>query len=366
MASKKTQPKPKDIEFDDLVVNLCFHPVKDLIAIGSINGDVSLYSYSTEGENKLEKTFNHHKKSCRALRFSQNGENLLTASKDKSIKCSDVETGKIKNKFKSAHESAIYSMVISDRNILATGDDDGKIKLWDLRKDKAIHEFKENEEYISDMAIDSSKRTLLSTSGEGTLTAFDMRKRKMTIQSEVFDSELQCLTVVKGERKVVCGTGDGALSLFNWNEWGLNSDLFPGHPDSVECITAYNRNIVCTGSGDGIIRAVNILPNSFMGVIGEHDGFPIEGIDLTHDKTLLASCSHDQCVKFWNIQNLENLKINKKKVVKYKSKKLFSRDENFFADINKDVTQEDDEEEKDGDDDDEDESDDDDSDSDSD
>ncbi|ESO93771.1 hypothetical protein LOTGIDRAFT_182189 [Lottia gigantea] len=344
MASKKPANKPNDIEFDDLVVNVCYHPSKDLIAIGSINGDVDLYTYKIDGENKLENTYKHHKKSCRALKFNPSGNCLITASKDKSIKCCDLDTGQLKNKIKAAHESPIYCLLVSDENIIATGDDDGRIKVWDLRKSKSICEFKENDEYISDMVVDSSKRTLLSTSGEGTLTAFDIRKRRMTVQSEVFDSELQCLAIVKGERKVVCGSGDGALNIFNWNEWGLNSDLFPGHTDAVDCLVPINRNIVCTGSSDGIIRGVNILPNSFMGIIGEHDGFPIEGLSLSHDRCLLASCSHDQCVKFWNIEKLEKLKINKKRVTKYKTKKLFSRDENFFADINKDVTQEEEEE----------------------
>lgn len=50
------------------------------------------------------------------------------------------------------------------------------------------------------------------------------------------------------------GDGDGGLNIFNWGEWGANSDRFPGHPSSVDCMVALNDNFVCTGSADGSVR----------------------------------------------------------------------------------------------------------------
>ena len=60
--------------------------------------------------------------------------------------------------------------------------------------------------------------------------------------------------VLQGEKKVVCGSGDGILYLFNWDEWGNMSDRFPGHPDSISCMTALSDDIILTGSSDGIVR----------------------------------------------------------------------------------------------------------------
>ncbi|RKP04399.1 hypothetical protein THASP1DRAFT_33842, partial [Thamnocephalis sphaerospora] len=45
-----------------------------------------------------------------------------------------------------------------------------------------------------------------------------------------------------------------------------------------------------------------ILPNKFIGCIGEHGTFPIERIKLTHDRQFLGSCSHDQTIRFWDVQ----------------------------------------------------------------
>ncbi|XP_064636952.1 WD repeat-containing protein 55-like isoform X2 [Lineus longissimus] len=282
-------------------------------------------------------TLNHHKKACRKLKFSTSGERLYTASKDKSLQIIDLNHGKVFHKFMKAHEAPIYSLLVIDDYQLVSGDDDGTVKVWDLRHKDAIMEFKENEEFISDLYIDQQKKILLATSGEGTLTAFNIRKKRMELQSESFDAELLSLAVVKRGNKVVCGTGEGVLSFFNWGEWGNISDRFPGHPMSIDCMVPITEDIICTGSMDGMIRAVNILPNRFIGVVGQHDGFPIENMCISQDKTLLASCSHDQKIKFWNLENVKKEKIDQtrkaKKSNKTKTLNTSAVNSNFFADL---------------------------------
>ncbi|XP_048774023.2 WD repeat-containing protein 55-like isoform X2 [Ostrea edulis] len=336
MATNKTHKanddKPKDLKFNDLVVDISFHPGRDVIAAGHIGGDVTIHTYSTTGENNELMTLEHHKKACRALRFSKDGIHLYTASKDKSIQVVDLNTGSVKQKIKAAHSSPIYCLQVTGENFLASGDDDGHIKLWDLRTKTAVMDMKENEDYISDMAIDDQQKMLLASSGDGTLTAFNVRRKRMELQSELFDSELLSLSIVKGNQKVLCGTSEGVVNIFNWGEWGNISDRFPGHPMSIDCMVPITKDIVCTGSSDGIVRAVHILPNRFLGVVGEHDEFPIENLSLSHDKIFLASCSHDQTVKFWKVDNLKREKVNTRKKAKKTNKpKYLAPKDDFFA-----------------------------------
>lgn len=328
---------PKDLNFSEIVVDIDCHPEKDVIAAGTIEGQVILHSYSCTGENSELMTFSEHKKSCRALQFSPKGEELHTASKDKSIHTLDLNTGSVKRKIKNAHESPIYSLLVTGENFLVTGDDDGHIKAWDLRMQKEAMDLKENDEFISDLAMDSQAKTLLATSGDGTLTVVNLRRKKLELQSELFDSEFLSLAIMKRGEKVVCGCGEGELNIFNWGQWGNISDRFPGHPMSVDCMVPISEDIVCTGSCDGMIRAVNILPNRFLGVVGEHTGdFPVENLALSRDKKFLASCSHDQKVKFWNIESVKKEKVNVKKKAKKSNKNKFlksSKQGDFFADL---------------------------------
>lgn len=62
------------------------------------------HTYSTTGENNELMNLEHHKKACRALKFSSDGIHLYTASKDKSIQVIDLNTGSVKQKLKGAHK----------------------------------------------------------------------------------------------------------------------------------------------------------------------------------------------------------------------------------------------------------------------
>lgn len=79
-------------------------------------------------------------------------------------------------------------------------------------------------------------------------------------------------------------------------------------------------------------RAVSILPNRFVGVVGEHGEFPIEQIRLSPDKNILASCSHDQKIKFWDVKHFKEMTSSEDIPSTTKSKKSAGT-ENFFEDL---------------------------------
>ena len=77
-----------------------------------------------------------------------------------------------------------------------------------------------------------------------------------------------------------------------------------GHPSSVDALVKYDADTVITGSSDGIIRVVNILPNRMLGVLGGSEDLPIERLALSHDRTRLASVSHENCLRLWDLSQL--------------------------------------------------------------
>jgi len=215
----------------------------------------------------------------------------------------DCNTGTLIYRNLNAHDYPIYSM-LNYENLLATGDDNGYIKAWDLRQQNCAFEFKENDDFISDMIINPEHNLLLATSGDGTLGVYDIRKGKLHSLSDTQDDELLSLAILKNGKKVVCGTQDGILDIFSWDKWADISDRFPGHPKSIDTIVKVDEDTIFTGSSDGLIRVVQIHPNKLLGVIGEHEEFPIERIRLSRDNKYLGSCSHDNTVKFWNVEYL--------------------------------------------------------------
>lgn len=51
---------------------------------------------------------------------------------------------------------------------------------------------------------------------------------------------------------------------------------------------------------------MHLYPHRFLGIVGHHDQeFPIEKLDVSRKGDLIASTSHDQKIRFWNIGYLE-------------------------------------------------------------
>lgn len=138
-------------------------------------------------------------------------------------------------------------------------------------------------------------------------------------------------------KKVVCGSSEGTIYLFNWNGFGATSDRFALRAESIDCMVPVTDSLLCTGSTDGVIRAVNILPNRVVGSVGQHAGEPVEELALSHCGRFLASSGHDQRLKFWDMAQLRSVVVDDYRRRKKKgrplqalSSKAWSTDD-FFA-----------------------------------
>ena len=87
-----------------------------------------------------------------------------------------------------------------------------------------------------------------------------------------------------------------------------------------------------------VFRAVSILPNRIIGTVGEHPGFPVEALSLSHCGQWLASCSHDQLVKFSDVREVLAQKVDgHKRLKRTEQRKVLSSkaaaELDFFGDL---------------------------------
>uniref|UniRef100_A0A6B2E9I3 WD repeat-containing protein 55 homolog n=1 Tax=Phlebotomus kandelakii TaxID=1109342 RepID=A0A6B2E9I3_9DIPT len=303
---KMPRNHPKDIQTEDFVTDLSFHPISDHLAVALITGDVLLYKYSLE-ENIIAETFELHTKACRDVEFSEDGDVLYSTSKDRSIMLTDVKTGKLKRYYDNAHETAIYCVRPINENLIATGDDDGHLKVWDLRTQDKVPLFSlhEVDDYISSIHSNDSKKILLMTSGDGYLTSISLGARKLYVQSEQYEEELTCMGLYRNDSKLVVGTSKGRMYSFNWGEFGYHCDVFNGPKTSTNAMLPITQRMGVLGCEDGLLRAVNTVPGRSLGVVGQHN-LAVETMDISNTGEIIASSSHDNDIRFWNIKYFED------------------------------------------------------------
>lgn len=76
-------------------------------------------------------------------------------------------------------------------------------------------------------------------------------------------------------------------------------DRIPGHPASVDAICALDADTVLTGSSDGLVRVVQVLPHKLLGVVADHGGLPVERI--TRKERWVVSIGHGPEARFTDV-----------------------------------------------------------------
>ncbi|KAJ7057066.1 WD40 repeat-like protein [Mycena amicta] len=276
-----------DIPVGAQIFDLVFHPTHPTVYTALLSGQVKAFQYGATS-HKAAFTLRPSKKSCRALTLDEAGGRLYAAGKAKAIHTIDTTTGKEIETRAGAHDDPINRIKLVTPWLLATGDDSGVIKLWDPRQPSAIRTHKQHFDYISDFLWLPDKQHLLATSGDGTLSVMDVRSTKPTpfAQSEDQEDELLSATTIKGYVHIL--SSDVLRSLFVFTGYGDCVDRVPGHPSSIDALCALppafiasssspgTENTVLTGSSDGLVRAVQILPTQLLGVVADHGDLPVE------------------------------------------------------------------------------------------
>nr|GMD24691.1 WD repeat-containing protein 55 [Ipomoea batatas] len=294
-----------EIDLEKLPFDLDFHPSDHLVATGLITGDLLLHRYTADSQPKRLFAVRAHTESCRAVRFINDGRTILTGSPDCSILATDVETGSEVARVENSHGAAVNRIVNLTETTIASGDDEGCVKVWDTRQNSCSNSFHVHEEYISDITFARDSMKLLATSGDGTLSVCNLRSNKVQTQSEFSEDELLSVVIMKNGRKVICGTQGGTLLLYSWGFFKDCSDRFVDlSPNSVDALLKLDEDRVITGSENGLISLVGILPNRVIQPIAEHSEYPVERLAFSYDKKFLGSISHDQTLKLWDLDEI--------------------------------------------------------------
>ncbi|GLC46097.1 hypothetical protein PLESTB_001033100 [Pleodorina starrii] len=256
--------------------------------------------------------------SCRACCFTSGGGAVLAGYADHVVRSYDVATGRLTAVFSGEHDAQLSRVFAcggtAAPHLFASGDEEGLVALWDTRVPAgggggAVSRYTQHTDYITDFALNGRAQALVVTSGDATLSVLDLRKngKALARSEDDNDDELLSCAVLKGGRKVVTGTQSGVLHLYSWGYFNDCSDRFPGHPESVQALVAFDEDTLLTGSSDGGVRVVGVLPNRLLGILGQHNGdFPVERLALSSDRRVLASTSHDAAVKLWDLAVLHD------------------------------------------------------------
>ena len=129
--------------------------------------------------------------------------------------------------------------------------------------------FEEHDGTIMDLKINEKGNMLLSSCNDGHLGVFDLRKGDLYAMSDNFEEDLTALVICKYQKKVLVSTSEGTINIFSWDWFGDCNDRIVGHPNSIDTMIMYDEDTIITGSEDGLIRVVSVLPNKIVAILSD-------------------------------------------------------------------------------------------------
>lgn len=254
--------------FADFVTEVRFSPEGDKLLTSGQDNNIKMWDLAKLKSRKADKapvlktTFRGHKGCVDSVSFSPDSSIIASASWDGTIRLWETETGKLKEVFK-AHNGHMHAVVfIAGGTKLLTCSDDRTAKIW-LATGKATGKpfklFMGHTGGVSSVAIDLASGDIIATaSGDKTAKLWDIQTEKVLFTLTGHDNWVSGVDFSPNGRTLATCSYDCLAKLWSV-ERGECLHTFSGHNDIVTCIAfAPDGSTIATGSRDCAVQVWDV------------------------------------------------------------------------------------------------------------
>jgi WD40 repeat protein/AAA+ ATPase superfamily predicted ATPase len=264
----------EDLKHDLQIATLKFSPNGDRLAVGAVDGSVSLWSVA-QGK-KIANCPKKHDKNVGAIDFDKDGKILASAGHDGKIILWNLENIPGINEHPAAHKGKILGIAFSqETGVLVSVSDDRTIKIWplDLKADweQEILEnsqlIKGSTKWIWSLTTHPQEPIFAAACDDGRVVILEQLKgEKLEKRTTLITDSVRTWAVAFHPKGKILATGgaDKNLKLWDWSAsppTQLDEDL-KGHDDPIRSI-AFSADadgkVIATASGDGTVRLWELI-----------------------------------------------------------------------------------------------------------
>ncbi|CAN5412375.1 hypothetical protein BH11PLA2_BH11PLA2_41660 [soil metagenome] len=198
----------------------------------------------------------NHANSVTALQFSTDGRLLLSASLDRTLRVTEIESEMILNVLLGQDNFILGASIHPDGHTLASADGDNLVRLWDLRDIESEHRWKGHDKSIYGVAFSPDGQSLASGSAEGTRIwnfTSEIPERKLP-----HDGGVKCLAYDPTGRFLAAGGENSVVKIWNVATGTLMHN-FTGHEKAVYSLSfSPDGKSLASAGGDGLAIVWNV------------------------------------------------------------------------------------------------------------
>ncbi|MCB8925159.1 MAG: hypothetical protein H6652_05985 [Ardenticatenaceae bacterium] len=281
----------------DAVWSATFSPDGERIVTASSDGTVRMWDLVG---NELA-VLSGHGGWVRSATFSPNGERIVTAT-DGTVRLWDQVGNELVVLSVNGVRSATFS---PDGEQIVTASRDGTARLWDLAGDE-LAVLNGHGDWVNSATFSPDGKQIMTASDDGTVRLWDLAGNELAMLSG-FGDLVNSATFSLDLERVVTANGDRTARL--WDLAGNELGKFSGHGSEVYSATfSPNGEQIVTANDDGTARLWDLAGNE-LAVLNGHEG-GVWSATFSPDGKQILTASRDGTARLWDLAGDELAVLN--------------------------------------------------------
>jgi hypothetical protein len=248
-----------------------------------------------------------HRGAVTGLAFSPDGQRIVTAAADATLKVWSVPRGGLIRTIELDAGPATSLAVAKER--AATGHKDGTIALWDLEKGSNLATFRRSDASVWSVAFAGGPDRIAAAAQDWAVAVWEVGRPQTPVR--VFEGhEGAAKAVAFAERGpfIASGSADATVKLWNLDSGELLR-TYRGHDDIIAAIAFEPQGRTLASAGqDGQIRLWSTYANRLKKRLRGHEG-SVPGLAFAPDGEHLVSGGSDGTVRIWDAGRAKLVRI---------------------------------------------------------
>ncbi len=254
----------------------------------------------------LIRTLEGHSFSVNGCAFSPDGQLIISASDDCTLKVWDARTGEMLRSLV-GHSAYVNGCAFSpDGQLIVSASDDCTLKVWDARTGELLRSLVGHSSTVNGCAFSPDGQLIVSASWNSTLKVWDARTGQM-LRSLVGHSYIVngCAFSPDGQL-IVSASRDSTLKVWDARTGEMLRSLV-GHSSSVMgCAFSPDGQLIVSASDDSTLKVWDARTGELLRTLEGHSSY-VSGCAFSPDGQLIVSASYDRTLKVWDARTGQTL-----------------------------------------------------------
>ena len=270
---------------------------------GGAGSDSILAHYDLTTGELLKDLIKDYYAHYRSLVLSADGERILLGSRHKATEW-QLDGYKVLKQFTGHHGHAVTSVAYcANPDELLTGSRDGSIRRWNRHEGKVLLRWWPHNNHVTHIEVSPDGKWAL-TYGGGVVAECSLETGKPRVEFERHEGPVQCVAFMPGGKQVVSGSTDGTLRVWDITN-GATIRVIEGAELGAYAVTVSpDGTKAAAGCKDGKLREFALADGSLVRELSGHRGY-VRSVTYTHDGSRLLSSAGDGSICVWEPERAE-------------------------------------------------------------